>query len=120
MTNSAACCKLDSLRRRAGLARTNLRVRRIENRWTYGGLWCGEVAAYFILAVLLDVVIGLTAQPSVLHGYLSDPDTLMRLVRLRDILVQHVPLHVVARDGSGDGTVLHLSLIHISEPTRPY
>ena len=33
----------------------------------------------------------------------------MRLVRLRDILAAHRPLHVVARDGSGHGTVLHWS-----------
>ena len=39
MTNSATCCKLDSLRRRAGLARTNLRVRRIENRGVYGNYY---------------------------------------------------------------------------------
>jgi hypothetical protein len=69
----------------------------------------GEAVVYFIIAVLLDVVVGLRAQPGVLQGYLFDPDTLMRLVRLRDILAQHAPLHVVARDGSGDGTILHWS-----------
>jgi hypothetical protein len=75
----------------------------------FGGLRFGEAAAYFILAVVLDVIVGVRARPDILQGFLSDPDTLMRLVRLRDILAQHAPLHVVARDSSGDGTVLHWS-----------
>jgi hypothetical protein len=72
------------------------------------GVSRGEVTAYFLIAALLDVIIGL-GQPSVLQGYLSDPDTLMRLVRLRDILAQHAPLHTVLRDNSGDGTIVHWS-----------
>jgi hypothetical protein len=69
----------------------------------------GEAAAYFIIAFVLDVVAGLRVRPGVLHGDLVNPDTFMRLVRLRDILEQHIPLHVVQRDGSGDGTLLHWS-----------
>ena len=89
-----------------------------------GRLGGGEAAAYFTLAVVLDVVVGVRAQPDILQGYLSDPDTLMRLVRLRDILAQHAPLHVVARDNSGDGTILHWShfldslLLMIGAPLR--
>ena len=38
-----------------------------------------------------------------------DADTAIRLVRLRDIVAAHSPLHAIARDGSGHGTILHWS-----------
>ena len=38
-----------------------------------------------------------------------DPDSFMRLVRLRDIVAAHRPLHAVARDNAGHGTILHWS-----------
>lgn len=47
--------------------------------------------------------------PAVLGGGLINPDSYMRLVRLRDSLDAGRMLDVVARDGSGTGTVLHWS-----------
>ena len=43
------------------------------------------------------------------HRALLNPDSYMRLVRLRDELEAHAPLHAVMRDGSGHGTILHWS-----------
>jgi hypothetical protein len=63
---------------------------------------------YFAIAGVIDVVVGLRAFPSVLHGSLVNPDTYMRLVRLRDMLTQHATIDVVARDGGG-GTLLYWS-----------
>src|SRR5690348_252256 len=65
-----------------------------------------EAAAYFLLAVMLDLVLGLRAPGNVLAGSLLNPDSYMRMVRLRDMLAQHALLDVVPRDGSGDGTLL--------------
>lgn len=69
----------------------------------------GEAAIAFLVAATLDVVAGLRAAPGVRDGDLVNPDSYMRLVRLRDIVAAASPLHVVARDGSGDGAVLHWS-----------
>ena len=50
----------------------------------------------------------------------------MRLDRLQDILARHAPLHVVLRDASGVGTVLHWShlldslLLLLALPLRPF
>ncbi|MCW3473115.1 hypothetical protein [Limobrevibacterium gyesilva] len=68
-----------------------------------------EAAVYFLIAAVLDVATGLRSAPGVLQGDLLNPDTYMRLVRLRDIVRLGEPLHVVLRDGSGGGTVLHWS-----------
>lgn len=64
--------------------------------------------------------------PTVLGGALINPDSYMRLVRLRDgLAVGHVG-HVVAADGSGAGTVLHWShlldtlLVLLAVPLRPW
>ena len=46
---------------------------------------------------------------SVLAGDLTDPDSYMRLVRLRAIVQQGQLVDAVANDGSGHGTVLHWS-----------
>lgn len=68
-----------------------------------------EGVAYFAIAAVIDIVVGLRSFPMVLDGSLVNPDTYMRLVRLRDILAQHAPLDIVARDGGGAGTLLHWS-----------
>jgi hypothetical protein len=68
-----------------------------------------EAAAYFALASLIDIAVGIPAAPQVLLGSLLNPDSYMRLVRLHDSLPQHRLLDVVGRDGSGLGTVLHWS-----------
>ncbi len=52
---------------------------------------------------------GLPLMRQVLDGDFINPDSYMRLVRLREILARHAPVNVVARDGSGAGTDLHWS-----------
>ena len=69
----------------------------------------GEAVAYFLLAVALDIVMGLPMLPQVLGGALLNPDSYMRLVRLQDSLAQHTLVDRVLRDGSGAGTVVHWS-----------
>jgi hypothetical protein len=68
-----------------------------------------ETAAYFALACLLDVAMGLPLVRQVLDGDLINPDSYMRLVRLREIVARHAFVNVVPRDGSGAGTELHWS-----------
>jgi hypothetical protein len=65
-----------------------------------------DAAVYFLVGALLDIVIGLPRLGDVLHGSLLNPDSYMRIVRLREILAQHRLVYVVARDNSGNGTVL--------------
>jgi hypothetical protein len=69
----------------------------------------GEGAGYFALALLLDLVMGLPKLGDVARGDLIGPDSYMRLDRLRNILAHRAPLDIVARDGSGTGTVIHWS-----------
>jgi hypothetical protein len=89
-------------------------------------LTAAEAWAYFTIAALLDTVIGLRSFPGVLHGDLLNPDSYMRLDRLQDILARHAPLHVVLRDASGAGAVLHWShlldslLLLLALPLRPF
>ena len=84
-----------------------------------------EASAYFTIAALLDTVIGLRSFPGVLHGDLLNPDSYMRLDRLQDILARDAPLHVVLRDASGAGAILHWShlldslLLLLALPLRP-
>lgn len=85
-----------------------------------------EACAYFAIAALLDTVIGVRVLPGVLHGALLDPDSYMRLDRLRDILDRGAPLHVVLRDASGTGAVMSWShlmdalLLLLALPMRPF
>jgi hypothetical protein len=65
-----------------------------------------EAAAYFFIGLTIDVLLGLGTLPTVLAGSLLNPDSYMRLVRLREMLDAHAVLHAVANDGSGVGTVL--------------
>ena len=67
------------------------------------GLFCALVPV--LIEACSSLRIPAMRQPDGLVG----PDSFMRLVRLRDILAAHAPLHAVARDGSGHGTVLHWS-----------
>jgi hypothetical protein len=84
----------------------------------------GEAWISFLLAALLATAIGLRSQITVLHGELINPDTFMRLDRLRDMLAQGRILDAVMRDGSGQGTVLHWShcldllLLILAAPVR--
>lgn len=63
----------------------------------------------FAVAAALDTASGLRSSPQVLDGQLLNPDSYMRMVRLRDMMAAGTPLHAVLRDGSGEGTVLHWS-----------
>ena len=64
---------------------------------------------YALLAPLLVMAFGARRLPLLLDGGLINPDSFMRMVRLRDEIAAGHILHVVARDGAGDGTVLHWS-----------
>jgi hypothetical protein len=61
------------------------------------------------LAVALVLAAGAWGAPGGLSGELVNPDSAMRLVRLREMLAAGAPLDAVARDGSGAGVVLHWS-----------
>jgi len=83
-----------------------------------------DAAVYFLIGALLDIVIGLPRLADVLQGSLINPDSYMRLVRLREMLAQRKLIDVVARDGSGDGTLLAWShlldglILALSAPLR--
>lgn len=64
---------------------------------------------YGLLAPLLVIAFGARRLPMLRDGGLINPDSFMRMVRLRDEIAAGQILHVVARDGAGDGTVLHWS-----------
>lgn len=71
------------------------------------GFWPGFISV--TIALLIDLGMSLRTLPSLRDGGLSNPDSYMRMVRLRDMLDQGRILHDVARDGSGHGTLLHWS-----------
>jgi hypothetical protein len=68
-----------------------------------------EGAACMVLPVLLALALAGKRLSAVLAGGLIDPDSYMRLVRLRETLQAHAPTFVVPRDSSGYGTLLHWS-----------
>jgi hypothetical protein len=86
----------------------------------------GRVTGFICVMLALLTVAGMSARipPELWAGGLSNPDSYMRLVRLRDMLDSGRVLFVVARDGSGHGTMLHWShlvdslLILLSLPFR--
>jgi hypothetical protein len=61
------------------------------------------------LPVLIVLARGARQLPGVVNNGLLDPDSYMRLVRLRETLLTHRPAYSVAGDGSGHGTLLHWS-----------
>jgi hypothetical protein len=64
----------------------------------------------FLLAAGLDVVMGLMANlGAVLAGGLINPDSYMRMVRLEEEVRAGHAVYLVARDGSGAGSLLHWS-----------
>jgi hypothetical protein len=67
------------------------------------GFICVSAASLAIAAMSLRVT------PDLRNGGLSNPDTYMRLVRLRETLRVGHSVYIVARDGSGHGTLLHWS-----------
>jgi hypothetical protein len=63
----------------------------------------------FLLGVILNIVIGAHAWPSVLAGNLNDPDSYMRLERItQGIQAGHLTIFV-ARDGPGRGVMVEWS-----------
>lgn len=64
------------------------------------------VAGSFVLAALLSISASVGMMARVLQGDLFNPDSYMRLVRLHDELAAGHTLQAVARDGSGQGTIL--------------
>ncbi len=85
-----------------------------------------EGAAWFALGLGLVVALAAAGVPGALRGDLFNPDTYMRLVRLREMLAVGHALDVVPRDGSGDGVVLHWShlldslLLLLAAPFAPF
>lgn len=78
------------------------------------------------LAVALVVASGARGVPGVLRGELVNPDSAMRLVRLRDMVAAAASRDAVTRDGSGAGVVLHWShlldsfLLVLASPLAPW
>ena len=89
-----------------------------------GRLGWRSVLGFFCLSAGLDVVMARDLIGPVLAGNLYDPDSYMRLVRIREILARHAEIHIVPRDGAGTPTVLHWShlldslLVAMAAPLR--
>lgn len=85
-----------------------------------------EAAAYFAVAALLDAYLGLRYHPAILDGLLVNPDSYMRIVRLREILSHHAFVSVVSRDASGAGMELNWShlidalVLLLAAPLSPF
>ena len=76
----------------------------------HGGRLDGRQAAICAaLPVVLGLLLGAKHLRGVLAGGLINPDSYMRMVRLREILRLHYPTSIVLRDSSGHGTLLHWS-----------
>ena len=71
------------------------------------GRW--DLLSYGLLSLLITLAASARAWPDVLAGGLINPDSYMRLVRLEGELHHHAIEYIVARDGSGAGTLLHWS-----------
>jgi len=66
-------------------------------------------AALFLLGAALDILVGLHGWGFVLAGNLNDPDSYMRLLRIEQGLQAGHLVNIVARDGSGAGTLVEWS-----------
>ena len=64
------------------------------------------VVENFVLAAMLSISASIGTIGPVLRGEMINPDSYMRLVRLHDELAAGHTLDAVARDGSGQGTIL--------------
>jgi len=65
--------------------------------------------ACVVLPALIVLARGARQLSGVLDDGLIDPDSYMRLVRLRETLQTHQPAYMVTNDGSGHGTLIHWS-----------
>ncbi len=68
-----------------------------------------ELAWSALLPATLAVALNAKLLPAVLAGGLVNPDSYMRLVRLRETVQAGHPIDIVANDSSGGGTLLHWS-----------
>jgi hypothetical protein len=90
------------------------------------GLDWRRASLHAVLPMLIALVLAARHLRDILGGALINPDSYMRLVRLRDSLDAHRALHVVGRDASGHGTVLHWShlldslLCLLAAPLQPF
>jgi hypothetical protein len=71
----------------------------------------GRKTGFLCVSLTLLITLGMSLRfvPDLRAGGLTNPDTYMRLVRLREMLDSGSVIYSVARDGSGHGTVLHWS-----------
>ena len=69
----------------------------------------GTGFACVIFPVLAAAGMSIRSLPAIRAGGLSNPDSYMRLVRLRDMVDSGDVVFQVARDGSGQGALLHWS-----------
>ena len=84
-------------------------MRRVSMMKCFGRVGRGTGFICVIFALLATLGMSLRLLPELRAGGLSNPDTYMRLVRLREMLDSGTVIYSVARDGSGHGTVLHWS-----------
>ena len=73
------------------------------------GLGVREGLLYALLPMVISFASRAKGLPEVLAGGLTNPDSYMRLERLEEGLRHHDVGYIVARDGSGAGTLLHWS-----------
>jgi hypothetical protein len=97
-----------------GMTEVSETMRRTQSgsRWQSGrsdALSPGAMLSYAVLAMGIVVVSSRRLLPPVLDGGLINPDSYMRLVRLEATVQAHAIVDVVARDGSGAGTLLYWS-----------
>jgi hypothetical protein len=69
------------------------------------GLWTG----LFALGACLNILLGWHGWSGVLHGSLNDPDSYMRLVRLRQGIAAGHLVNIVKRDDGGAGVLVEWS-----------
>lgn len=80
-----------------------------------GGLNSSVAAAYLfcvILPVVLDIGFGWRHISDIMYGYLSDPDSYMRLLRIRQGLNHDTLFNYVMRDDSGHRLVIEWSRLY--------
>ncbi len=86
------------------------------------GLWAG----LFALGLGLNILLGWHGWPAVLHGSLNDPDSYMRLVRLRQGIAAGHLVNIVKRDDGGAGVLvewsrlLDIMLWVMAAPLQPF
>jgi hypothetical protein len=68
-----------------------------------------DIVLYGVLPVLIAIAMTARQITPIRQGGLRNPDSYMRLVRLRETLAAGYPMDVVTADASGHGTVLHWS-----------